>query len=249
MAIENQIPSSPPVSQALLAWAEYWHPIAWKCLMIAGAVTALGACVTIAFLILQWRTTSIRETQAEWRLSVLEHKVAEAKDEAADERERIAALNVEATNERDHITALNVEAAALTRKNSSLEEMTHPRRLSPAQINDVTAAWKAYAGHSVTLWSYGMDLEGSALSEQIKDCLTGARVVVVNNIGRVTSSMPAHVGIQIAGVDKRLVGAIYAGIHTIGGLEATEIDLPDGGGAEAVPAEIFVGMKPLEQLN
>ena len=231
--------------------------------MIAGAVTALGACVTIAFLILQWRTASIRETQAEWRLSVLEHKVAEAKDEAADERQRIAALNAETANERealaalnvetaserDHLAALNVETTDLTRRNSSLEEMTHPRRLSPAQMTDVTSAWKAYAGHSVTLWSYGMDLEGSALSEQIKGCLTGARVVVVNNIGRVTSSLPAHVGIQIAGVDKRLVGAIYAGLHTIGGLEATEIDLPDEATPEAVPAEIFVGMKPLEQRN
>ena len=85
------------------------------------------------------------------------------------------------------------------------------------------------------------------MSEQIKNCLIGAHVVVVNNIGRMTTSSPAHIGIQIAGVDKRLVAAIHAGLHKIGGLEATEIELPGGDAADAVPAEIFVGTKPLAQ--
>ncbi len=225
--------SSPPVAQALLAWAEYWYPISWKGLLIAGAVTAIGACVTIAFLVLQWRTFSIREMQTEWRRSVLESQVAEVKKEAADELARVADLNV--------------ETADLTQKNLSLEQMMQSRHLSRAQIHDIIRAWTAYSGHSVILWSYGMDIEGGALSEQIKKCLVGAHVVVVNNIGRMTTSVPPHIGIQIAGVDKRLVGAIHAGLHEIGGLEATEIELPGGDGADAVPAEIFVGTKPLTQ--
>ncbi len=225
--------SSPPVAQALLAWAEYWYPISWKGLLIAGAVTAIGACVTMAFLVLQWRTFSIREMQTEWRRSVLESQVAEVKKEAADELARVADLNV--------------ETADLTQKNLSLEQMMQSRHLSRAQIHDIIRAWTAYSGHSVILWSYGMDIEGGALSEQIKKCLVGAHVVVVNNIGRMTTSVPPHIGIQIAGVDKRLVGAIHAGLHEIGGLEATEIELPGGDGADAVPAEIFVGTKPLTQ--
>ncbi len=225
--------SSPPVAQALLAWAEYWYPISWKGLLIAGAVTAIGACVTMAFLVLQWRTFSIREMQTEWRRSVLESQVAEVKKEAADELARVADLNV--------------ETADLTQKNLSLEQMMQSRHLSRAQIHDIIRAWTAYSGHSVILWSYGMDIEGGALSEQIKKCLVGAHVVVVNNIGRMTTSLPPHIGIQIAGVDKRLVAAIHAGLHEIGGLEATEIELPGGDGADAVPAEIFVGTKPLTQ--
>ncbi len=225
--------SSPPVTQALLAWAEYWYPISWKCLLIAGAITAIGACVTIGFLILQWRTLSIRETQAEWRRSILEYQVAEVKKEA--------------TDERAHVGALNTEAADLTQRNLDLAQMIQPRQLSRAQIHDIIRAWKAYSGHSVIVWSYGMDLESDALSEQIKKCLIDAHVVVVNNIGRMTTSLPPHIGIQIAGVDKRLVAAIHAGLHEIGGLEATEIELPGGDGADAVPAEIFVGTKPLAQ--
>jgi hypothetical protein len=233
MAIENQMSSSPPVPQALLAWADYWHPISWKCLLIAGAITAIGACVTIAFLILQWRATSIRETQAEWRRSTLEYQLAEAKKETTDDLARVAALNAETTD--------------LTQKNLSLEQAIQPRQLSSAQTHDLIAAWKAYSGRSVTLWSYGADVEGGALAEQIKDCLIGARVVVINNIGRMTSSLPPRAGVQIAGVDKRLVAAIHAGLQKIGGLEAIEIDLPRGDAAKAVPTEILVGTKPLAQ--
>lgn len=225
--------SSPPVTQALLAWAEYWYPISWKCLLIAGAITAIGACVTIAFLILQWRTLSIRETQTEWRRSILEYQVAEVKKGATDERARVADLNM--------------EAADLTQRNLYLAQIIQPRHLSRTQIHDIIQAWKAYSGHSVILWSYGTDIEGAALSEQIKKCLIGAHVIVVNNIGRMTTSLPPHIGIQIAGVDKRLVAAIHAGLDEIGGLEASEIELPGGDGADAIPAEIFVGTKPLAQ--
>jgi hypothetical protein len=52
---------SSPINPALLAWAEYWYPIAWKGLLGAGLATALAACATIAFLLLQWRTSLIRE--------------------------------------------------------------------------------------------------------------------------------------------------------------------------------------------
>ncbi|MGD0641309.1 MAG: hypothetical protein ABSC22_11225 [Roseiarcus sp.] len=233
MAIEDQMSSPPPVPQALLAWAEYWYPISWKCLLIAGAITAIGACVTIAFLILQWRALSIRETQTEWRSSILEYQVAEVKKEAADELA--------------HVASLNMEIADITQRNLYLAQMIQSRQLSIAQIHDIIQAWKGYSGHSVTLSSYGMDAEGGALAEQIEKCLIGAHLVVVNNIGRLTTSAPPHIGIQIAGVDKRLVAAIRTGLDKIGGLEATEIELPDGDGADAVQAEIFVGTKPLAQ--
>jgi hypothetical protein len=237
MTIESEMSSSPPVPQALLAWAEFWQPISWKCLLIAGAITAIGACVTIAFLVLQWRATSIRETQAEWRRSTLEYQLAEAKKEATDETARAAALNTEATD----LTQKNL---SLEQENLSLEQVAQPRQLSNAQIHDVIGAWKAYSGRSVTLWSYGADIEGGALAEQIKNCLIGARVVVVNNIGRMNASAPPREGVQVAGADKRLVAAIYDGLHRIGGLDAVEIEVPRSDAADAVPTEILVGTKP-----
>jgi hypothetical protein len=41
-----------PVDPAALEWAETWYPVAWKGLLTAGAITALAAFATIAFLLL-----------------------------------------------------------------------------------------------------------------------------------------------------------------------------------------------------
>jgi heme/copper-type cytochrome/quinol oxidase subunit 1 len=105
MASENQMASElSPLDPALLEWAEYWYPIAWKGLLAAGAVTAVAACATIAFLVLQWRTTSIRENQSEWRTSALELQTAEAKRETSAANERIAVLD----NDTERVKAENI---------------------------------------------------------------------------------------------------------------------------------------------
>ena len=139
---------------------------------------------------------------------------------------------------------MNLAAADLTRRYLSLEQKVEPRQLSHAEARDIATAWKAYSGHSVILWSYGMDIEGGALAEQIKNCLLSAHIVVINNIGRLSAGLPAHVGIEIGGVDKRLLVALQSALHKIGGLEATEIDVSGEEAAPGAPAEIFVGMRP-----
>jgi hypothetical protein len=97
------------------------------------------------------------------------------------------------------------------------------------------------------LWSYGLDLEGSALAEQIRESLIGAHVVVVNNIGQLSSAERPRVGVLIAGADKHFVGALHDNLHAIGGMDAAVIELASAEAAEAVPAEIFVGVKPPPQ--
>jgi hypothetical protein len=74
MADQNKMGSdlSPPMDPALLAWAEHWYPIDWVGLLSAGLGTAVAACFTIGFLLLQWRTSSIREQSSDWRTSALE---------------------------------------------------------------------------------------------------------------------------------------------------------------------------------
>ena len=41
MALQTPINPTPPASQPLLQWAEYWYPISWQCVLAAGVVTAL----------------------------------------------------------------------------------------------------------------------------------------------------------------------------------------------------------------
>ncbi len=77
--------------------------------------------------------------------------------------------------------------------------------------------------------------------------LIGAHVVVVNNIGQLSSAERPRVGVLIAGADKHLVGALHDNLHAIGGMDAAVVELASAEAAEAVPAEIFIGVKPPPQ--
>jgi hypothetical protein len=129
----------------------------------------------------------------------------------------------------------------------SLAELVQPRQLTGEQAQEFTHALSPYSGRSVVLWSYGLDLEGSALAEQIRESLIGAHVVVVNNIGQLSSAERPRVGLLIAGADQHLVGALHDNLHAIGGMDVAVIELASAEAAEAVPAEIFVGVKPPPQ--
>jgi len=71
---------SPPLDHGLLEWAEYWYQVSWFGLLSAGLLTALAALATLGFLLLQWKTSTIRETYSEWRTSV-ELQAVEARNE------------------------------------------------------------------------------------------------------------------------------------------------------------------------
>jgi hypothetical protein len=233
MALQTPINPTPPASQPILQWAEYWYPISWQWVLAAGAVTALSACVMVAFLVLHWRAASIREMDSEWRATNLEAQTAQARKDTAEALERAADLDR--------------EAASLHRRNLSLEQLVQPRQLTGEQAYEFTQALAAYSGRSVILWSYGLDLEGGALAEQIRESLIGAHVVVVNNIGQLSSDVRPRVGVQIAGADTHLVGALHDNLHAIGGMDAAVVELASAEAAEAVPAEIFIGVKPPPQ--
>jgi hypothetical protein len=95
MAPKNKKGSDPvPIDPHLIDWAEYWYPISWKGVLAGGIITAVGACATIAFLLLQWRTTSIREEQSELRTATLETQTAQAKAELGTAQADIAKASV-----------------------------------------------------------------------------------------------------------------------------------------------------------
>jgi hypothetical protein len=236
MALQAQINPTPPASQSLVAWADYWYTASSQFLLAAGVVTAIGACAMVVCFVLQWRAAGIREAQADWLTTNLEAQAAQARKETADVLERVATLNI--------------EAARLQRKNLSLVELVQPRELTGAEAHDVAKALAPYSGRSVTLWSYGFDLEGGALAEQIRQSLIDAHVIVVNNIGQLNANARPRVGVQIAGADEKLVGSLYDGLHAVAGLDAAVVQLGDAKeAADAAPAEIFVGMKPLARRD
>ena len=97
----------------------------------------------------------------------------------------------------------------------------------------------------MTLCSDSLDLEGGALAEQIRKSLIQAHMIVVNNIGQLTADERPRVGVQIAGADEQLVGALYQGLHAVGGLDAAGVELAGVKSDDAAPAEIYIGIKPV----
>ena len=47
-----------PIDPLALSWVEYWHPIAWKGLLIGCSIAVVAAVVSVGFLLLLLRTSS-----------------------------------------------------------------------------------------------------------------------------------------------------------------------------------------------
>ena len=124
-----------PFDPVSLNWVEYWYPIAWKGLLIAGLITLVGAIGSMGFLLLHWRTSSLREQLSDRRISVVEvqakkaeadlvrakadiadadARAAGARADATHATERASALEADAAKARDRIATLQKEAAAAT---------------------------------------------------------------------------------------------------------------------------------------
>lgn len=207
----------------LVSWAEHWYPISWYGVLGGGLMTALGAVATIAFLLLQWRTTSIREEQAEFRTSTIEFQTAEAKRDTALAQEHIAELTKQGEQLRKETAEANERAAEAK---LALERFRAPRKLSHDQLIELTRAaskWSSVpssAGglQSAAVFSVDGSYEAAALADQIADALANAkwstnrhpvmygRSYKVDGVGILTSSHP-H-GIDVAEDMARVLGTL-----------------------------------------
>ena len=118
-----------PIDPVSLNWVEYWYPIGWKGLLIAGLITVVGAIGSMGFLLLQWRASSLRELLSDRRISVLEvqAKKAEAdlvhaKPDIADADARAAGAQADATHATERASALEADAAKARERIATLEK-------------------------------------------------------------------------------------------------------------------------------
>jgi hypothetical protein len=156
--------SSPvPVDPSLLDWAERWYPISWWLLAAAGVITAVGACATVVFFILQWRTVKIRERQADWHIAQLGITAAQANERAGKANERAASL------EKD--------AAQARLEQEKLKQLLAWRTLSEAETASLSAALKNVSvsvSRWVSLQFVRNDSESLYLAQQITRILEDA---------------------------------------------------------------------------
>jgi hypothetical protein len=161
MATENQSPADlSPVAKGFLDWAEYWYPISWKGVLVGGIITAIGACATIAFLLLQWRTTSIREEHTEWRTSSLEAQTAAAKADLGRAQADIANANKAIEQARADTARAVAETARANERTADLKlelereiAARQPRKITPEQHTRIVEMLRPEAkGAVVVIW-------------------------------------------------------------------------------------------------
>ncbi|MGP0095013.1 MAG: hypothetical protein ACLPKB_34440 [Xanthobacteraceae bacterium] len=267
--VEKNNMSSSPIDSQLLAWAEYWYPIAWKGLLLAGIITAVGACFSIVFLLLQWRTINIRETQSEWRTSALELQTAEAKRDTSAAEERIATVNKETARlageaevARAAIASANARAAeanaqALEAK-LALDKFKAPRLLSREQFESIVENLPKVEMHTIVVLMTAYTVETVALSEQLVNLLSRAgyragsnRIIPPGALGHFSGIIVQYVTGNESSI--RVGQAIAAGLNAsgidaraIGGLDESVYASKqfDRTGPNARNVTIKIGEKP-----
>jgi hypothetical protein len=148
----------------------------------------------------------------------------------------------------------DIQIEALRLANSKLEAEIQPRRLTADDIAALKAAATRFPNRAISIWSYGIDQEARVLASQILSALNDASAMTVDSIGHMISSTTPRIGIIITGPDDELIEALLAALKplspTRGSLNNPGSYSKSGvamsyGGTSIVPAEIFVGIKPI----
>ncbi len=111
----------------LLETANTWFSRSWWGLMIAGGITAMAACATVAFLILQFWSSNIKERFSDERIAANEAETKRAIADSDSAKEGTARAN-------EHIAELTAQAEEARRETAQakleLQQIRFPRSIN-----------------------------------------------------------------------------------------------------------------------
>jgi hypothetical protein len=146
---------------------------------------------------------------------------------------------------------LEVDAAKLRSENLALEAKISPRKLSSEGTKSLRKVAATLNDRKISLWSYGLDIEGRLLATQIKSAFDAENVPILDSRGAMISSTVPRIGVIVTGEDDELVSALLSALESVapikgptpGAFSAYSPTIPPV--APSVDAEIFVGIKPI----
>lgn len=227
------------VDPSLLEWAEYWYPISWKGVLTGGIITAVGACATIAFLLLQWRTTTIREEQSDWRTSVVEADTAKAKAELGTAQADIAKANAQ-------IAEANAQTKEAELKLEQLRKLASPRGINhPIFEAEIKGKPKApvviwYMPDSSDGWQFAFQLQVALMSAEWevappKPIPEVPQASLWRDTPRAMAAGGQPSGVTVVGTDYEMNDPAFKALYDALAKSNTEFATYGSGGSQALP--------------
>jgi chromosome segregation ATPase len=222
----------PSLDPAVLGWAEYWHPIAWKGLLIALPLAVLAVVGSIAFVLLLWRTSTIKDYSAEWRNTTLQAQakaanagLLQATKDLAGANTRTAEAHANLTHAGKTISSLEASAAEFHERIATLErERAHTAgalaasesRGASAQAEATRATEKlaelqtdfASAEERAATLGQQLDAATAALAIEKREVVdTKAKALGMNTKLAAAEADAANAQSRIAGLEKEIASA------------------------------------------
>jgi hypothetical protein len=124
-------------------------------------------------------------------VSTAEINVATANGIAGDAEKKAAQLEEDAAQ-------LQKDADAERLERVKLEAQVNPRRLTPAQEENIGNSLKPYAGKTVMVATYSQDVEAMILAIQIEESLSKAKIKIFDLLGTYSAmGRPLYTGVVI----------------------------------------------------
>lgn len=191
---------------------------------------------------------NIKETDLRTRLSEAESRSTLAQGAAGSAGEAAAKANERAAE-------LERQAEVLKTANLQLEAQIAPRRISLGDCMKIAKALSGFAGRTVEIRSYALDVEAAVLGQQLLFCLQKAGINAVDQRMSDEALGNMLMGVGINGSDSELMTALGRSLTSDGHLSNVQQRAQpiQSAGIRAVSvqrvkidASIFVGVKPMK---
>ena len=236
----------------------YSNIVLW--LLIAAGLIAV-AIAAFSFLSSRKDNDLIRAKDRQLQLDLkdkdtqIESVKEKAQNDKLDSDGKIAALQATAAIATQKAAEANKTAEDEKNERLKLEAQIAPRRLTPAQQQEIAMACRGFSGRKVRVESYALDVEGGVLAKQIIAVLLAAKLNVDDGTASVMPLGGFSLAVHVNGDESDLVIGIASVLASVGKLDVAPPNSPlpqaptlsvGGNPAAAKAVTVLVGVRPIK---
>ena len=135
----------PSIDPAVLAWGEYWYPIAWKGVWVSSSIAVLAVLASTGFFLLLWRASIVKDHSIDWRTTALQAHTKILDADVLRTRRELEEANALVVKTQSEATHANETALALKENAAKIQERIDTLEKEATVANAVLAAAEARA--------------------------------------------------------------------------------------------------------